>query len=225
MTDHPRRLELERLAMGEASSAQAHVAGCAECAATVTELQQAARAFVARRPTQVFLEELERRRAPWWRRWWPMLGLVPVAAAALLLVLPRGDEVRLKGGGLQIFVTRAERTQVLTADQRPLAGDRLSFSYDAPRAGHLLIIDVERGKPPTAFVPFGADTSLALAAGPATLSGVVLDDTRADEWLLVVFSPRPLTLREVTSSLRDGPPAFDCSGCEVEVRTLTRARP
>lgn len=223
---HPRPLELERLAMGEPSAASAHVASCAECASQVAALETAARAFVTRQPPRVFLEDLERRRPPSWKRW--VLGLVPVAAALVLtLVLTGrdGGEVRLKGGGLQVVVTRNERTWVLLSDERPRAGDRLSFFYEAPSEGHLLLLDVERGKAPSAFFPFQADASGAVTRGSNALpDGVALDDTRADEWLLMVFSPRALRVSDVVSELDGGLPRFTCPGCMVEVRTLTRER-
>lgn len=220
---HPRRLELERLAMGEPSAAQDHVAGCADCTATVAQLRGEARAFVARRPTQAFLENLDRRREPRWKRWWPALGLVPLAAGLALVVLGREPEVRLKGGGLQLFVTRAERTWPLSGAEPAHPGDRLTFVFDSPREGHLLVLDVEQGQAPTAFFPFGGATSAPVSSGRIALpDAVVLDDTRADEWLVTIFSPRALSLAEVAATLDGGVPGYGCEGCTVEVRVLTR---
>ena len=48
MSAHPRQLDLERLAAGEAVAASAHVDACAECQAIVTKLREASRAFVYR---------------------------------------------------------------------------------------------------------------------------------------------------------------------------------
>lgn len=224
---HPRRLELERLAMGEQSEAQAHVAGCPECSAAVAELAAQARAFVARTPATVLLDRLSARRQPWWRRWAAALVLVP-ATAALVLFFARSPEpeARLKGSGLEISVTRAGMTAPLLSSQRPRPGDRLTFVFQAPAAGHLILVDVERGRAPAVFFPFGAQGSAPIPPGRSVLPDAVeLDSAQEDEWLLAVFSTRALSLAEVTASLDGGVPTFSCEGCAVELRTLTRERP
>lgn len=230
---HPRRLELERLAMNEPSASSAHVASCTQCASTLEELRKEARAFAARVPASAFLEQLAERRRPWWQRFWPVFGLVPIAAALALVFADRQIEpdVRFKGTGLQIFVTRDGEQRAL--NEQPRAGDRLTFVYEARRDGHLLLLDVERGKAPTAFFPFGGERSGTVTAGRNALrDGVMLDDTQADEWLVAVFSPKPLRVEEVAAAIGEGlipsnveGPSFSCEGCEVEVRRLTRVRP
>lgn len=221
---HPRQLELERLAVGEPSPAHAHVADCAECAAQVNELKHRTQSFAARRPAPLFLAALARRRQPWWKQRWLALALLPlVALLALFMWGPEPVETRLKGGGLQIALTRGAQTRPMSGSDRPRGGDRLTFDFDARVDGYLILLDVEPGKAPTAFFPFRGSGSAQVTAGPHTLcDGVLLDDTKNDEWLLSVFSPRALSVEEIAATLDGGVPSFTCAGCQVEVRVLSR---
>lgn len=220
MSAHPRQLDLERLAAGEAVAASAHVDACAECQAAVTELREASRAFVARHPARALHEAASRRRSAWWRSWWP-IALVPVAAAVALVVLaPPPPEQRLKGSGLTLFVTRGGAAVALGRDERVHEGDQLTFTYEASAAGHLLLLDVERGKAP-----------VVLAAPPALLANTSfrapvafeLDASTADEWIVAIFSPGPVS-PDVLTLPAAGAPVVTCADCRVEVRRLERAR-
>jgi hypothetical protein len=218
MSAHPRPLELERFAAGEPVAIEEHVLSCDACRAVVTELREATRAYVARHPVQQLHAAADERRHAWWRRWWP-LALVPVAVAlALTLRTPEVPETRLKGGALTLFVTRGETTTELADDGRVRPGDLLTFTFVATGDGHLLVLDVERGK--------GASVISAqpIAKGVTARSSRAfeLDGTEADEWLVAVLSPGPLGPDAVR--VDEAGPHVDCEGCTVEVHALVRAR-
>jgi hypothetical protein len=82
---HLRRIDLERLSAGEAVADASHLAHCDACAAAVESIRLEARTFVQRRPAATVLEQVRARRAPWWRRWWPVVA-VPLAACLAFLV-------------------------------------------------------------------------------------------------------------------------------------------
>lgn len=222
MTLHPRRLELERLATGEASESRSHVDGCDACRATVDQLRLETRAFVQRQPLAAHDPQ------PWWRRWWPVGVLVPVAAAVTLFWSTPGDpDVRWKGSGLSMLRTRDGGTEPWLSGSPVSAGDRLSFVFEAEAPGHLLLLDVEQGKPaPQVLFPWGRQTSGALDAGVHALEvGFELDDTRADEWVVAVWRPTAVTLDEVSvRPALDGGLEVSCKDCRSWVRSITRER-
>jgi len=219
MSTHPRQLDLERLAAGEAVTAAAHVDACPECQAVVTEIREASRAFVARHPPRS-LHEAASRRPEWWRAWWPV-ALLPIAAAVAFVVLaPEPPERRLKGSGLTLFVTRGGAPVALGRDERVSEGDQLTFQYEATAPGHLLLLDVERGKAP---VVLAAPPKLLANSSFRAPLAFELDASTAEEWIVAIFAPAPVS-PEVLTLPAQGAPLVTCADCLVEVRRLERAR-
>lgn len=220
MSAHPRQLDLERLSAGEPVAASAHVDGCAQCQAVVAELRDASRAFVVRRPARVLHEVAAQRTSTWWRGWWPV-GLLALAAAAVLITRPPLEpEVRFKGAGLSLFVTRESTTAPLAPGQSVRAGDQLTFSYQAITQGVLLVLEVERGKGP---VVLASSPPLAANETFRAPQAFELDDTTADEWVVAIFSPHPVTPDLLVLPVGELP-RVQCPDCQVEVRRLERAR-
>lgn len=217
---HPRQLDLERLAAGERTDAAAHVESCAACRAVVEELRADTAAFVARVPARVLHEKVAARRHAWWRAWWPA-ALVPLAAAVALVVLtPGADEVRLKGVGLTVRVLRDGVSTELDGAGHVRPGDALHFTWAAREAGYLLLLDVERGHAP---VVLAASPQLAAKTSWTAPLAFELDDTAADEWLVAIFSPTPVTPEVLTVPAGEAP-QVSCPDCRVEVRRLERER-
>lgn len=226
---HLRPIDLEKAAAGERITAQAHLDGCEACAHEVATLRSAASAFLARQPTAAFLERHRAARPSFWRRSWPVLALAPVAAGlALLIATPTPPpDVRLKGGAFIVQATRDGQPVALSAAERPRAGDVLHFVWSGDRPGHLLVLDLEAGRPPSSLFPFGAEHAAPVPAGRTPLAdAVTLDDTAAPEWLVAVFREAPLARADVEVLTAPGagqPPTVRCDGCAVQLVEVTRA--
>lgn len=223
--EHLRRIDLERLSVGEVVAGGDHVAQCPECAATLQTMKLEAKAFTQRRPAAVVVERVRAARPPsLWTRWWPALA-VPLAAALVAVVLTQGpDEVRVKGRAFSALLNG----EVLLVSGVPVkAGDRLSFIVETPHAGHLLVLDLEAGKPATAFAPFDGRASVPVPAGRTVLpDGVTLDETQAPEWLVSLWCERAIALDELRlpAEVTTSPPKVEHPGCHVDVVELTRSK-
>lgn len=221
---HLRRVDLERLAAGERVVNGEHVERCAECRAAVETIRADAAAFLRRRPAVDVVARVAAMREPWWRRVWPLVA-VPVAASLVAVVLtqPR-DVVRFKGGALTVLENGAP---VVGPVRVVKAGAQLSFVVESSREAHALVLDLEVGKPPSAFVPFGGRASLPVSAGRTALrEGVELDDTSAREWVVTLLCDHPVTLEglQVADPVPDQAPALRVEGCAIEVLELVRAK-
>ncbi|MBE2253728.1 MAG: hypothetical protein IAE78_29635 [Myxococcus sp.] len=220
---HLRRIDLERLSAGEVIAGAEHLAQCPACAQAVEALRRDASAFVQRRPTATVLERVHAARTASWRRWWPALGVPLAAGLALAVFVGAPPAVRLKGATFTVLVNDA----VMLSPGAPVrAGDRLSFVVEAARAGHVLVLDLEAGRPTKAFVPYDGDASVPVPAGRTVLpDAVTLDDATAREWLVCLLCEGPVSLGEVQVRQpgEGGAPVVEHPGCRVEAFDLTRS--
>ncbi|MDY7231872.1 DUF4384 domain-containing protein [Hyalangium rubrum] len=228
---------LEAMSAGEAApeSTRVHVEGCPDCSGQLKALTAGSEAFMRARPPELFLRQVERRAAsaprPGLRRWLPLLGAcVPVLA--LLVLVPRlvaQNGVREKGDGFRVVAARAGGApELLGADAQVRPGDALRFAYEAPEAGHLLVLELDGRGAASVFYPYGAATSAPLGAGQREFlpGSVVLDDAPGPEWLLAVFSPRPLEAAPLLEALRTqagrAEPTLSCPDCRVSTLRLQK---
>lgn len=222
--EHLRRIDLERLSVGEAVVGAEHVAQCPECAATVQTMKTEARAFTQRRPAAAVVERVRAASPPpFWRRWWPVLA-VPLAAALVVVLSQKPDEVRMKG---RTFSALLNGEVLLGPGVAVKAGDRLSFLVETQHAGHLLVLDLEAGRPITAFAPFDGRASVPVPAGRTVLpDGVTLDETTAPEWLVSLWCDRAFSLDalKLPAEVTTAPPKVEHPGCQVDVVELTRSK-
>jgi hypothetical protein len=223
---HLRIIDLERLSVGESVPNSDHVLQCPACAERLESMRREARAFLQRRPGALMVERIRAARPPpFWKRWW-IVAAAPLAATVvgvLALRFKRPEAVRFKGKALKTVVNG----EVLLAPGVLLKeGDALSFVVETQRPGHVLVVDVEEGKPITAFVPFGGNKTVPVQKGRTVLNdSVTLDGTASKEWLVSLFCNRPVSLEELALPAI-GPtvrPIIEPAGCEVEVLELTRS--
>jgi hypothetical protein len=134
MSPHLSSLLLERYSIGDVAAderAQAadHLAACAECQAALDQLLALQERSLAAHPAAPFMaqvsarHERERRRTRTLR--WAGASTLVAAAAALMLWVRPGADLRNKGGGMEIFVRRKGAVHVLAPRDRIAAGDEL----------------------------------------------------------------------------------------------------
>lgn len=232
---------LEALSAGEpiSDSSRAHVEGCASCGGQLAALTEARDAFLRARPPERFLRQLERRAATApapspWRRLWPVLAVcVPVLALVVLVprLLPEDGGVRFKGNEFKVVAARAGGTpELLGPDSAVHTGDALRFAYEAPEAGHLLVLELDGRGRASVFHPFGGGASVPVAALRRDFlpGSVVLDDAPGPEWLFAVFSPRPLEAAPLLTQLQTqagrAEPELSCPDCRVSVLRLQKPK-
>ena len=238
---------LEALSASEQASDQVtrHVASCADCQGYVTALQAEQRVYDQMRSPQQFLQKLERRaeaesqqkRARPWLAWFGGLAAAGLAIAVLAPAafsdhshLPVTSGVITKGGGLNVVYRRGEKgsPQPVAADARLRKGDALRFAYDSDVAGHLLILDLDGTGEASVFYPYGGSGSAPLAAGSSDfLAGsVVLDDAPGPEWIIALFSPRPLEAETFLAQLRaqqgSSSVHLSCDDCRVSTLRIQK---
>lgn len=210
MDERPSRLKLAQLVAGdlspeEAAAVEAAAAESEEIGAQLTELRKNASRFEERgevhrarlRAALSGQTPSSRSRRIW--RW--LIPLVPAAAAALLVLVlwPAGprDEARVgfKGAlAVRIVAKRGGEQFVVREGQRLKQGDGLRFQITTDASGFLSIFSIDKHGTLSPFYP-GTDPArapepMALArAGRHTLPGsVILDDSRGEEHLVVVFA-------------------------------------
>ncbi len=226
---------LEAMSAGETTpeAVRAHVEGCTDCRGHLAALTSGRDAFLRARPPELFLRQLERRAAAAPRkRWlWPVLAAC-VPLLFVLVLVPRLVEengVRMKGDAFRVVVSRSGGTpELLAPDAQVRPGDALRFAYEAPEAGHLLVLELDGRGAASVFYPYGSATSAPLAAGQRDFlpGSVVLDDAPGPEWLLAVFSPRPVEAAPLLEALRAqagrAEPSISCEGCRVTMLRLQK---
>jgi len=232
----PAPFVLEAFSAGEpqGDSVTTHLEGCAACAGYIAALTDGREAFLALRPAPQFLRKLEARtekkpvRSPWLFGLTALLtaGLAVAVVPSLLTSDPLPDDgITLKGrnAALQVVFLRpgSDTAQLVEPDARLKAGDALRFAFAAPKDGHLLILDLDGTGKASVFVPYGGSTSRPVPAGDRELmpGSVVLDDAPGPEWIVSVFSPKPLEAAPLLAALEAQSGAdnvkLQCEGCEV----------
>lgn len=173
----------------------------------------------------------------WLRRSWaPRVAAVALAAALAVFVTrptaetpaPAEDSVRLKGGvGLTVYRQVPRGSEVVLSGATLPAGAALRFAVDAPAAGELLVVHVDRhGALTVAHPQTGAGTSVAVPAGREQVlpSAVALDDARGEEWLFAVLCERPFSARDVAPGAAPGTLALP-GGCSSAPFLIRKAAP
>lgn len=233
---------LEALSAGEnpGEAITKHVDGCADCHGYVSALVEERDAFNRMRPPEQFLARLERRekakpaRSSWFTRFLPAVAL---AGLALVVVTQLPDDksngVLVKGDELRVVYRRGETAEPVQVqeDARLRAGDALRFSFDAPEDGHLLILDLDGTGSASVFYPMSGTRSAPIKEGDKTFlpGSVVLDAAPGPEWLVAVFSPKPLDAAPLLAQLREqagtAKPKLTCEGCKVSTLRIQKQSP
>lgn len=231
---------IEALSAGESApeATRAHVEGCPECSGQLAALTAGRDAFLRARPPERFLNQLDRRAAAAppspWRRLLPVLAAcVPVLALLVLVprLLPHESGVTFKGGQFRVVSAReGGEPQPLDNDSTVRAGDALRFAYEATEPGHLLVLELDGRGVASVFHPFGGTASAPLPALQRDFlpGSVVLDDSPGPEWIVAVFSPRPLEAAPLLAQLKEQAgrekPAPTCADCRVTVLRLQKTK-
>ncbi len=138
-------------------------------------------------------------RSPFWRRLLLVTGPLAIAAVALLMARPPSpsdptDVVRAKGG-LVLTVYRAVEggAEVVHPGARLVPGDRLRFSVDVPRAGHLAVLGVDAARQVALLHPAGGEAAprVEAARGVELPRAVSLDGTPGDEAIWAILCDAP----------------------------------
>lgn len=216
----PPRIVLERASTGDhADGLAAHLTTCAHCQQQLTELKTFTAEFLAARPTERFVKNLQRGRRP---RQLALIGALVAAALAVFLLVPREPEVHFKGSLSSITLKRGETLSALTSGTPLQPGDALRFSVNAPAAGFAVVLERDDSGRVTVVAPFDARAPLAVGEGLTVLpDSAVLDAVKGRERFVTIFSPHAFDLHEVSAQLeRDE--AVRCEACRVEVSTFDK---
>jgi len=188
--EHPTRFVIEQLSVDDLpaevrAQVEAHVGGCARCAAIFDELGRAKETQLATHPPEHFMMQVAARRARARRGRLATMGTVSVvlaAAAALVLFVRPAEEIRFKGGGMDVLRRRGAEDKRLGPDDRILAGDALQVVVSRSKPGRVgaWAIDSDGRIDPLTdgLMPVGAgDSSLPASA--------VVEAPCRDLWLVV----------------------------------------
>jgi hypothetical protein len=211
-------LVLDRLALGELDASErpaleAHLAGCADCAAASARLTDERTAFardaaIANLATEALARSRKKEDADWgvlWKRFFLPLGVVATMAAISIFTGVRSG-TRTKGEfSLSPYVlhpeSRAEGALHLGEPLHP--GDRLQFRYNGTKAGHLTIVAIDEAGKVSLYYPPGP-TSAPVGAGhdvPLSTS-VELDGTLGREVIVGVRCDVPVAVESVVEAAR-----------------------
>jgi hypothetical protein len=159
---------------------------------------------------------------------WPLAWLGGAIAAlisvSLLLISPGEEQPSLTPKGMddrvEVAAQRGPDRFRLGANERLAAGDRLGFFYSAERPGHLMLLAVDEEGTVTTLHPGQGELSAPIQAGQdvSLPDGAVADEGRGCEWIVAVFSDRPLTVRDVHQRIQSAPRGT--TDCTLEPRIL-----
>lgn len=219
MTECPSRFTLAQMLAGELQADQRealsyHLEQCESCQRKLDQMQANVAAYAA--DQEQHLDRLRARlsrqsqRAPARTRWLrlaPAGGALAAAAALLLFLLPALEEketrapaadIRFKGTMAFEIVARRESRQFRVRQGTELRpGDALRFVVTVSSPGYLSVFSIDASGAVSAFYPDSDpaqdDEPLRIdRAGRHELEGsVVLDRSRGDECLALVFSSQP----------------------------------
>ncbi|MFT3713325.1 MAG: DUF4384 domain-containing protein [Archangium sp.] len=216
----PPRVQLEQASAGDwLPGVKTHVDTCASCTAQVKSLQTMTAEFLAARPQERFLKQLEARPVAQKRR---VSVFAYAGAAAMALVISaagysqlRSDAsgIGMKGSLSRITVKRGETMSTLSAGEKLAPGDALRFEVQAKTDGFAVVLERDATGKVTVVAPFDAKEPMAVSAGTTELpDSAVLDATRGPETFITIFSERPFDVSQVARTL-------SCDGCQVETST------
>ncbi len=224
----PSAVELERVSAGEdVPAVSAHLPTCDACRSYVERLANETGAFVAARPAERFLSQLEARGSaptPKRSRGVLVVSLASVAAVLLVFLLPRTptQPVLFKGSLVSISLKRGDQVSSLREGDLLREGDALRFSVKTERAGHALVLNRDGQGKVTVVAPFNAKAPQGVPEGTTVLDdSAVLDATKGKETFVTVFAPTPFDVASVVTQFEAGQPVT-CSGCVVEMSTFEK---
>ena len=183
-TAHPTATVLERFSVGDLPPAlrdqvARHIAGCADCGQVVQGLAAERDARLATVSPERFVAEVASRRdrdaslLAIRRRRWRGAGLatataaVVAAAAAVFVLMPRpAPPISLKGAGIAVYRSRAQRVQAIASADAIRAGDALRVVVTLPRPAQVAAWSVDARGRVDSLLPGGA---LSLPAGEQAL--------------------------------------------------------
>lgn len=232
MTDHVHvsDLQWDRLLAGELSAdageaARSHADGCAVCAARLRELTAERDAFRLR-PIGFPLSRPPR------RRWRLALSLVPVAAAAAVLLAVRarpheeGPGERTKGTGpvLLLSAGRPGALVPIATGDAIYPGDSLQAGYTAPRDGFGAVLSRDGAGTAAAYVPPDGGAMVPLPAGALRPfpGSTILDDVLGGERIAIVWCEAAHPIEPLLAALRAGRALAVPDGCAVREVTLDK---
>lgn len=235
--DHVSDLQWDRLLAGElaaeaAEDAGAHAEACAACSARLQELTAERDAFRLR-PRTLLLAPVA---APRRRRWWA-LSLVPLAAAAAIVIALR-VRPRDEGGGLSGERTKGARVQLLLSAGRggalaPVAGgdvihagDSLQAGYTAARDGFGAVLSRDGAGVVSPYVASATGEMVPLPAGAEQSfpQSTVLDDVLGPERVAIVWCEAPRPLAPLVAALSANAELSVPAGCAVREVLLDKRR-
>jgi hypothetical protein len=125
----------------------------------------------------------------------------------------------LKGGAdtMVLAVQRGNTRFTARPGDRLEEGDRLGFFYSAMSAGHLAVIDLTASGESTVLFPQGSQSSSPIPPGErlALPDNGTVGKVESCEWLVAIFSDRPLPLSDLKERLSAEVKAAG-PGCKLE---------
>ncbi|CAN5906987.1 hypothetical protein BH11MYX3_BH11MYX3_48650 [soil metagenome] len=163
-----------------------------------------------------------RKLATWWR-WVISGGVLAATAAAVLIVVNRGnehqtpdDDLGVKGDGISLII-HTESRRLATGDTvHP--GERIRFEIKAARRGYVTVIGIDGAGSRTTYFPYGAEAAAPIdPSGSRILPGAIqLDATPGDEKFFAVYATRPFTTDEAIAAIASPRPGM--SSAEVVLK-------
>jgi hypothetical protein len=206
----PREVDLARFAAGdllpeERAEFELHLSGCSECRADLqsfeADLREHPLAPAPRPPAEV--HRFAKR-----ARWFAAGAALAAAASVLLLMyLPVPDVLHPKGRQtFQLHVAASRQGSVFRVHEgtRLQPGDQLGFLYSSGGEGQLMVWYASETQTVRIF-PAAHPGSELVARGHETPipDGATFSPSGGCEWIIGMFSPRPITEDEAIGRIRD----------------------
>jgi hypothetical protein len=213
---------------GELSESQiryleAHLAGCARCAARKTELAVAARAFLEKVPS--FSPPVAPVRKKARARWFAgASAALAVAAAAVLYLRSSTQGVRTKSGPrLGFYVMRGTEVSLGADGEHVRAGNRLRFTFTTTEPRHLAIVSLDARGAVRVYWPLGeVSTYVEPGANVPLTTSVRLEDGPGEERVFGIFCSGSIDVGAVRETLTKRHELGALPGCTVDSLRLEK---
>jgi len=231
---------LYRFASGEAGADEAsaferHLATCEGCRAALAPFRPLPAPMTQPQPQP-------RESASFLRRLLGGWTLIPAAAIASVMIAfalwrpgPDPSGLTIKSGyRLHVAVQRGERRFVATSGSTLELGDTLGLFYTAPEDAYLTVLVADEAGAVTQAFPSGAAAPLPRGVEQRLEVGAVVERGTACEWIVGVFSARPLAADSARDALKKAVaaraqdctlPALGLPGAAVDTFLLRRSAP
>lgn len=221
----PNKLTVEKYFTGELNNSESaelesHLQDCRECSEYFVSLEENKRQFHGAHPFGSFLDAVQERSTPWYKKvleilWQPalrpalaMVLVVGIALPVYFNYVNNQTDIRFKAPDTITFVYR--RDGIIkrgTNSDTFRANDEIQILYATSKARYITLFSVDSRDRISFYHPDSNSEWCSIEVGSKSKqeqypSSITLDDTPGNELIVAIFSPKPLSVEKVEQKVK-----------------------